>query len=241
MVNKILLLDDDINFLKLLSFSLKRAKYEIVTEENGEKALETVNTLKPDLIISDIQMPVMDGFEFCKKIRSASSIPLVPLIIYSSLKEPQIELEAYRSGANLVLTKPIDRDLLLVHVNNFLNQARKYQMNAGSGKVIEEDHTLSGSLKDISLIEIMQFISSHKFSGILKILDGVLFFQKGEIIKAVYKELKNESVINELVKVNDGYFYFKTETIDFEPEISANTMQVLMEACRLMDEDSANS
>lgn len=239
MKNKILLLDDDINFLKLLSFSLKKGKFEVITEENGEKALELVNSEKPDLIISDIQMPVMDGFEFCKKVRQESSIPLVPLIIYSSLKDKDIELSAYHAGANLVLTKPIDRDMLLVYVNNFVDQAQKYRMNAMPEKGIEESHTLSGNLEKISLIEIMQFISTHKFSGILKILDGVLFFQKGEIIKAVYKDLKNETVINELIKVKAGYFYFKAESIDVEPEISTNTMHVLMEAVRLMDEDTA--
>ena len=237
MSSKILVVDDDTNILKLLDISLTKAGYDIFVCDNAEDAIEKANSIRPDLIISDINMPEMDGIEFCWMIRENSEIPMVPFIFLSSLKDPDYEIRGYRAGADDFLSKPIDRSDLLEHVAALINRSKKLQsMDPEREKSASKG--ISGDLSELSLLEIIQLININKRSGIFTVSDAKLYFKDGNIIKAEYDEEKNEKAINKLVKLKEGHFQFTNQAVDVDVEISANTMHIVMEACRIMDENS---
>src|SRR5438128_1536994 len=108
----ILIVDDVPMNLKLASAILAREGYQIQTAEDGVQALHVLETLKPDLILSDIQMPRMDGLEMTRTIRRDSrwsGIPIVALTAYASQVNEQQALEA---GFDAYLTKPINMQML---------------------------------------------------------------------------------------------------------------------------------
>ena len=81
---KILVVDDEIYIVHILDFSLGMEGYEVVTALDGEQALEKVKTEKPDLIVLDIMMPKLDGYEVCKNIKSSAATQHIPVILLSA-------------------------------------------------------------------------------------------------------------------------------------------------------------
>lgn len=237
MAYKILTVDDDHNILKLLEISLTKAGYDVITVDNAEEAIGIASEQKPDLIISDISMPEMDGIEFCWMIREKSDVPLTPFIFLSSLRDPDFEIRGFRAGADDFLSKPIDRADLLNHVGALINRSKKLTDMDNSPKETSENKGFSGDVSELSLVEIFQLISINKRSGTLKMGDSMVFFKDGNIIKATHEGWANENAINEMVKLKTGTFQFVNMPISIEPEITTNTMHLIVEACRLMDEN----
>ena len=120
--NKILIADDEAHILHVVSMKLRNAGYEILTAVDGEEALELCASEKPDLIITDYQMPVMSGLEFCRELRrreEAVNIPAIMLTARGFDIEPNEMIEA---GIVAVLAKPFSPREILTKVNELLGK-----------------------------------------------------------------------------------------------------------------------
>jgi len=105
---RVLLVDDEVRILRIIDIKLRIAGYEVITAMNGEEALQLVRTDKPDLVVLDIIMPVMDGFEFLKQVRAFSKIPVIAFSAASESLDQAIQL-----GADAALAKPFQPDELV--------------------------------------------------------------------------------------------------------------------------------
>jgi len=240
MGNKILIVDDNPNVLKLLNISLTKANYKVVEAENGEVAFDVANREKPDLIISDIMMPQMDGIELCWMIRENSDIPLVPFIFLTSFDDSEMEIRGFRAGADEYLNKPIDRKELLERVDELLARTSKLK---NIEDTTEKKNSFSGDLKDLSIVELVQMLNLNKKSGILKIQgesEGLIYLKDGHLYGAKTDTKQGEEAVYELVTFREGTFNFEISDRDIEKNINNSTMNVIMEACRIMDERRHN-
>ena len=110
---RILVVDDDQNGLLMLEAMLKGFGYEVVTAENGETALELARVTPPELIISDILMPVMDGYELCREWKRDSKLENIPFIFYTATYTDSKDEElALSLGADRFIVKPVEPDEL---------------------------------------------------------------------------------------------------------------------------------
>jgi len=116
----ILIVDDNPQNLQVLGRLLQESKYEIEFATNGEAALEWLNTRQFDLILLDINMPGMNGFEVCRRIRSNPDMNNVPVIFLSAESERESILKGFELGAQDYVTKPFDSRELLVKVRTHL-------------------------------------------------------------------------------------------------------------------------
>lgn len=106
----VLVVDDD-RTTRLNHHSVLAREYDVELAESGNDALQILGELSPDLIVLDIEMPGLDGYETCRRIREISTVPIIFVTAHSSLES---QLEALQAGANDILTKPIAYDLLLM-------------------------------------------------------------------------------------------------------------------------------
>lgn len=123
---RILCVDDEDFTLDLLETLLTPPGYEVLTALNGNRALETLSAKNVDLVLLDIKMPGMDGYEVCGKIKSDPATRHIPVIMMTSMDSRDSKLKSIEAGAEEFLAKPLDREELLLRVKNIIN-ARDYE------------------------------------------------------------------------------------------------------------------
>ena len=119
---KILLVDDSNTILMMERMILNKGPYVLVTANNGEDAIAKARTEKPDLILMDVVMPKVDGFEACRQIRRETSTSSIPIIMVTTRGEEQNIEAGYQSGCTDYVTKPIDGAELLSKLRAYLGQ-----------------------------------------------------------------------------------------------------------------------
>lgn len=116
----ILLIDDNEEILDFLERILKN-KYDILRAENGNDALQILNKEAIQLIISDIMMPIMDGFEFCKTVKSSLEYSHIPIILLTAKNGIQSKIEGLELGADAYIEKPFSKEHLQAQIASLLN------------------------------------------------------------------------------------------------------------------------
>ena len=118
--NLLLLIDDNREVLLYLT-SLLKSKYDIITAENGKDGIKLAKEKVPDLIISDIMMPFVDGIELSKKVKEDTRTSHIPIILLTARADYENELKGIRSGAEEYVVKPFNNDILLAKIETLLS------------------------------------------------------------------------------------------------------------------------
>lgn len=119
---KILVVEDDKHVRKLMNAVLKREGYEVLTAENGIQALEVLEVQHIDLIILDIMMPGMDGYEFAEELRNANN--MIPILMATAKQLPEDKKKGFRLGTDDYMTKPVDTEEMLLRIQALLRRSQ---------------------------------------------------------------------------------------------------------------------
>lgn|SRR6185312_7860022 len=119
---KILIIDDSALSRKTLEAMLVARGYEVLLAANGEAGLAMIPTSMPDLLLIDVVMPELNGWETCARLRNAAHGETIPVIVITSKNTPQDMLQAFEVGANEFINKPIDETELVATVDRLLKQ-----------------------------------------------------------------------------------------------------------------------
>jgi two-component system chemotaxis response regulator CheY len=117
---KILIVDDDATTRKLLGLYLKTKGYEIAYAENGLDAIEKAGREKPNLIITDLNMPYMDGIEFVKTMRADPARQELPILMVTTEADPEERERAMSVGVNGYLVKPVTAEVVIQNIRHIL-------------------------------------------------------------------------------------------------------------------------
>ncbi len=123
MAKHVLIVDDSQIVLNLHRYILEEAGFQCTTAENGFVALELLAQDQFDLVITDINMPRMDGYELTRKIREMDDYKHIPIIIISTEQEAQDKNKGFEAGANAYIVKPAEPENLIMNVNMLLSAA----------------------------------------------------------------------------------------------------------------------
>lgn len=144
MTSKILIVDDDPAGIATLEAILDGEGYQLEFAQNGASALEKAQRLLPDLILLDLMMPGMDGFDVCRRIRSTPGLAEVPIVILTALDDYESRLTGLKAGADDFFSKPVDRQELRARLRTItrLNRYRtlldqREQLREMAGRVVE--------------------------------------------------------------------------------------------------------
>jgi DNA-binding response OmpR family regulator len=120
-VKKVLVVDDDPYILMSLEFLMKKNGYDVMVARNGVEALETVEKQMPDVVLLDIMMPDVDGYEICKHIKKSAKLKHTK-VVFMSAKTKEADLQkGYDLGASLYITKPFSTRELVKQVKELMN------------------------------------------------------------------------------------------------------------------------
>lgn len=139
MAEKILVVDDDVDSLKLIGLMLQRQGYEVVAANAGQPALQKAYHEKPDLIILDVMMPDMDGYEVCRRLRAEPITSEIPIIMFTAKTLVDDKIIGFEAGADDYLTKPTHPAELSARVKTVLSRSQQQR-----GSVKQETGTIGG-------------------------------------------------------------------------------------------------
>ena len=117
-IKKVLVVDDSLTIRVYHTSLLKGFGFDVDTAENGMDGLEKAMSQKYDLILSDINMPIMDGYEFVKKVRKLENYKLTPIVFVTTLDSEEDKKKGFLAGATLYIVKPIDIEVMKKILNS---------------------------------------------------------------------------------------------------------------------------
>ena len=129
---KILIVDDEHDILEFLSYNIKKEGYDLVTADNGKRGYYLAKKHIPNLIILDVMMPQMDGFEVCKKIREKDELKKSKIIVLSAKSDEETIEKAYKLGAIDFVNKPIKPKLLISRIESVLYENTDEKFKGGN-------------------------------------------------------------------------------------------------------------
>jgi two-component system cell cycle response regulator DivK len=121
MTKRILVVEDQEDNRQILRDLLGSAGYDLIEAENGEEALAAVSKHRPDLVLMDIQLPIMDGYEATRRLKADPEFKAIPIIVVTSYALSGDEGKAREAGCDAYVTKPYSPRLLLAKIKEFLS------------------------------------------------------------------------------------------------------------------------
>lgn len=155
----ILIVEDNLQLRSLITNELAK-KFIVKEAENGQQGIDIITEFHPDLIISDVQMPLMNGYEMCRIIKQDISLSHIPVILLTAKVLTQNKIEGYNSGSDDYIEKPFSLELLMLKISNILETRRNFRALFGSGK-IQIQQGLTSALDDEFFKSVFKIISNN--------------------------------------------------------------------------------
>jgi len=135
MTTKILVIDDDAAVTDLLSMLLRSQGFDVIATNSSSDGLGFIRKDEPDMIILDLMMPEIDGWEVCRSVRTFSQ---VPIIVLSALNDPSMVASVLDAGADDYLTKPTPSRVLVAHINRLIrrNETNKNEIKSSNNNIL---------------------------------------------------------------------------------------------------------
>ena len=234
MKGTILFVDDEPNMLQLMRQIFGDEGYEVLTAPGGPEALRILETRLPDLIVSDIIMPLMDGFSFFKEVKRRLS-EARPAFVFLTAKNSESDvIEGLTLGVDDYITKPFSPRSLLAKVENILNRYFAVKNSVTTG--------FMGNLKNQGIVDIVKFMEIAKHTGHLTVRSkgktGVLRVREGDVISAEFPPLNGKEAVFAMMALEDGSFRFDDDPeIGTDDSIGLQNYSLILEGLRLMEEE----
>ncbi len=232
----VLIVDADQKSLRVLEVSLKKAGYSVTKAVNGADALEKLDISTPDLVISDTNMPEMDGFELCTKLKEHEEWQNIPFIFLTTQKSIEDKIRGLELGVEDYLTKPIFIREILARVGLSLQRREKESLERRGSKT-----KFSGTLDDMGVVDLIQTIDIGRKSGTIHLDregndEGAIYFREGKLIDAETRTRQGADAIYRMLVWSNGTFEIAFHNVDREDRIELSTQGLLMEGMRRLDE-----
>lgn len=141
MAEKILIVDDDLETLRLVGLMLQRQGYQVISARNGKEGMSLALKEHPDLIVLDIMMPDLDGYQVARDLRANTETADIPILMFTAKSQVDDKVTGYEAGADDYLTKPVHPAELIAHIKALLSRTR-----ARAGQQVQKKGTMIGVL-----------------------------------------------------------------------------------------------
>lgn len=168
---KILVVDDELDILEIIRHALNKEGFEVHIAANGFQALEQTRKIKPDLILMDVMMPVMDGMEACRQLKEDNDTRNIPIVFLTARSEEFAELAGFEAGADDYISKPIRPRVLMSRLKAILRRRNAIQstahetINFGDLKIDRERFVVEFKGKSLQFprkeFELLSFLASR--------------------------------------------------------------------------------
>ncbi|MFD1628776.1 hybrid sensor histidine kinase/response regulator transcription factor [Pseudopedobacter beijingensis] len=184
----LLIVEDNVDLLGFMLSSFSD-RFMVHTATNGKEALEKLTAISPDLIISDVMMPEMNGIEFCKRVKADALISHIPLILLTARTPAMYKIEGFEIGADDYITKPFHIDVLEARIINLIESRKKIIAKYKTEMALQPQNVDITSPDEVFLSKIMMFIENNLSEPGLNVED--MAKEVGMARSALYRKIKS--------------------------------------------------
>jgi DNA-binding response OmpR family regulator len=242
MAPHVLVADDDAWILRMVATVLEKRGYSVETAVDGEDALARALARTPDLLITDVMMPKMDGWSLVRQLRSHSELAMLPVIFLTALSSEDDRIRGFRLGADDYVTKPFRFEELDLRVAKTLRRTAQAMQEtrdqlAGTG--------LRGDLSQVGLSSLLVLIEMERKTGLLQLRapdegpTAQILVREGKVVHARLDDAEepvDAECVYYLLTWGAGEFEFVACLVEGVDRVNESTTHLLMEGARLMDE-----
>lgn len=227
----VLLVDDDEDILRLLSLHLQAAGLAVDTARSGGEALSRIESHPPELVVADVRMPGMSGYELCRQVRAQGHEDL-PFLFCSALDGLPERIKGLRHGADEYLPKSMDPEELVLRVKGHLERARR--LRAWKRQAQGGSDMLSGSLEGLGVPDLFQILDLFAVADVRIHLErpdgihGTVWLAGKRLVHAETGALEGRKAFARMLSWSEGRF--RIDSVDYGGE---PTMEGRVEACLL--------
>ncbi len=250
MAARILVVGDSPALVRGLAASLEKEGYAVETSADGEEGLAAAERQTPDLVVTDVEMPKMDGWTLVRRMRATSDLALVPVIILAPVETAEERIRGFRLGADDFLPKPIRFEEVALRVGRALSRGKRIttaiqKQTTKRDTEGREMPALRGTLEQIGLPSVLTILEMERKTGLIAVTrdepeeTGRIFLRQGRVVSARVdgKEgLANAEAVFYLLGWASGRFLFRSREVEEADEIRCPTPRLLMEGTRRLDE-----
>ena len=232
---RVLVVDDDRQYRELAAEPFRKRGDKVRVVSNGVEALAAALKERPDVILSDVQMPRMDGWQFLRLIRARPALQTVPVIFLTLLDGDRDRMLGYQLGVDAYIAKPYAPDELLIRVHQAVRRARSFEASASARP------TLRGDLANVAVSSVLAWLDVERKTGVLVIVGSSvarILLREGRILRV---ELEghiggSKNAIKSVLEWRTGEFEFNAEPVECPDEVQCSTPALLIEHARITDE-----
>lgn len=240
MSSRILIVEDEPGMIELLTVALEDEGYEISIASNGEQGLKKVDDEEPDLIISDVMMPDMNGYDFCQQLRANPKTTATPFIFLTAKKDVSDRVRGLSLGADDYISKPFHVVEVVARIKTLLQRAKRTRPAPPPPSMPETEAAFAGDLEKMSIGEVVQTIALTRKNGCLVVHNngrrGEVYFHEGIVTYADVDRKKGEEGVYRLLSWQHGQFKFDSGSVAKTQNVQKSAESLLMEGMRRLDE-----
>lgn len=225
---KILIVDEDTNYISGLRKELQQAGLEMIHCDDSQKAIDIMENMKPDLIISEVNLSPVDGHSFFNEVKSKFANKDVPFIFISSQKRVDDRIKSMEIGVDDFISKPFYNEEIVARIQNILQEITtfgEYLSKNGKG--------FSGRLAEMNLIDLMQTLEVGKKSATINLTyhnyEGVVSIQNGNIVDANLKNLPPKDALLKMFLWTEGTYRVEMSKADYPRTINQTNDELIHE------------
>jgi CheY-like chemotaxis protein len=231
----ILIVDDSPLMQQLVADAFRPRGFDVVRADNGSEGLRVLCERRPDVIIADILMPVMDGWRFCEEVRRNPSTFDIPFIFLTTESEVRKRVRGFRLGADDYLTKPFAPEELVARAEKLMEKTERYKRLASA------TDALSGHTEHLPVADLLQILSLNGKTGSLCLdntmgVTGRIFFDGGKIVHSTLGRVEGEKALFRLMMWAEAHFRLEPLPDGLSCTIQGTTASVLMDGFTHWDE-----
>lgn len=240
MKHEILLVDAERRSVRLLEVALRSAGYSVRIAGNGVDALEKIEAAAPDLLVTDSQLPKLDGYSLVQKLRGRAETAHIPSIVLTGPSEDWARWQAL--GVVERLLKPVFVRELVACVGLLIARSARARITGETSA--SRFGTRSGSTEDLAVVDLLQAFEMLRESGVLRLLrraqQAEIHFRDGRAVDASIGRLRGERAVYAVLGWNDASFEVEFRPVNLADVIDRSTATLLMEGMRRLDETTSS-
>ncbi len=239
---RILIVEDEPGMIELLTVALEDEGYNISIANNGQQGLRKVEEESPDLIISDVMMPDMNGYDFCQQLRENPKTAAIPFIFLTAKKDVSDRVRGLNLGADDYISKPFHVVEVVARIKTLMMRVKRARPAAAqpAAMTTESEAAFAGDLEKMSIGEVVQTITLTRKNGRLLVVNGAkrgeVYFQDAMVTYADVDRKKGEEAVYRLLSWKNGQFKFDSGAMAKTRNLQKSAEGLLMEGMRRLDE-----